>query len=293
MDDLDKDAYILNSLSKIRHKKYELYIVSRVLFVLNDPDIEFVCQQYVKTCNGYYFVDMYFPQFDLYLKINEPYHNEVKQRQRDLVRDLEILDAAKLTPYEMSVYDPETANLLPLSLINNKIFDFCMLIKKQKLRAISEQTFSPWIMNGARYDPERYLSKGVINVDDNVIVRKQHHALYLFGARYKGWQSGWWKQNDEYAVWFPRFYKRKNSPWDNRLSNDGSIIYEQRYDGNKISDKSNFHFKRIVFAHYRNTFGQTVYKFTGVFLPCIEQSNDYIHVHKLVSQSYPVKSKVV
>ena len=38
----EKDKYILDSLSKIKHKKYELYIVSRILFILNDPEIEFV-----------------------------------------------------------------------------------------------------------------------------------------------------------------------------------------------------------------------------------------------------------
>ena len=33
--------------------------------------------------------------------------------------------------------------------------------------------------------------------------------------------------------------------------------------------------KRIVFAHYKNVLGQTVYKFYGVFEPDWNKTNDY------------------
>ena len=76
-----------NILKKFFHnKKYELYVVSRVLFSLNDPEIEFICQQYVKTPKGRNFVDLYFPQFQLYLKVNEDYHGTEKQKENILYK---------------------------------------------------------------------------------------------------------------------------------------------------------------------------------------------------------------
>ena len=44
-----KDNYILASLASIgRNKKWELYVVTRIIHLLNDNDLEFACQKYVK-----------------------------------------------------------------------------------------------------------------------------------------------------------------------------------------------------------------------------------------------------
>ena len=44
---ITKDEYLLRNFSKISHKKWELYIVTRVLHLLDDPNVEYVCQQYI------------------------------------------------------------------------------------------------------------------------------------------------------------------------------------------------------------------------------------------------------
>ena len=46
---ISKDDYLLRNIFKIKHKKWELYIITRILHSLNDPDIEYVCQQFVKS----------------------------------------------------------------------------------------------------------------------------------------------------------------------------------------------------------------------------------------------------
>ena len=283
----ERDQYILNALSKIRHKKYELYVISRVLFTLDDPEIEFVCQQYVKTTSGRNFVDLYFPQFQCYLKVNEEYHFKTTQRELDKHRDREILEAVNLIPYELNIFrevngKPEP---LPLRIIDQKIAKFCQIIINLKNEKIAQGVFQPWSENSARYDPKRYIQAKMIHVDDNVIVRRQDHALRLFGANYKVWQPGWWQQNETHAVWFPKLYKRRNSIWDNKLSEDCETITEQRLDSATL-EKSNFHVKRIVFAHQKNSFGKTVYKFLGVFESCENRSTLSVHVHKLISKEY-------
>ena len=280
----ERDNYILNALSKIRHKKYELYVISRVLYTLNDPEIEFVCQQYVKTAKGRNFVDLYFPQFQIYLKINEDYHFKPMQRELDKFRDREILEAAKLKPYELNVFNELDGTLLPLNIVDQKISQFCDLIFKLKHERVAQGVFQPWSEKSSRYDLERYLNSKTIHVEDNILVRRQHHALRLFGADYKGWQRGWWQRNDTSAVWFPKLYQRRNSIWDNKLSEDGETITEQRLDGKAMEHQSNFHLKRIVFAHQRNSFGETVYKFLGVFESSETKSTSHVHVHKLISK---------
>ena len=46
---VSQDDYILRTFSKIQHKKWELYVITRIIHLLNDPELEFVCQQLIKT----------------------------------------------------------------------------------------------------------------------------------------------------------------------------------------------------------------------------------------------------
>ena len=39
---MTKDEYLLRNFSKITHKKWELFVITRILHRLNDPDIEYV-----------------------------------------------------------------------------------------------------------------------------------------------------------------------------------------------------------------------------------------------------------
>jgi hypothetical protein len=36
-----KNEYILRNLSKIKHKKWELFVITRIIYLLNDPEIEY------------------------------------------------------------------------------------------------------------------------------------------------------------------------------------------------------------------------------------------------------------
>ena len=49
---ITKDEYLLRNFSKIRHKKWELFVITRILHNLNDSNIEYVCQQYINPIQG-------------------------------------------------------------------------------------------------------------------------------------------------------------------------------------------------------------------------------------------------
>ena len=60
--DTDKDEYIIKSLASIgKRKKWELYVVTRIIHLLKNNDLEFTCQQYVKQkdLDGYFFTDLF------------------------------------------------------------------------------------------------------------------------------------------------------------------------------------------------------------------------------------------
>lgn len=277
-----KDDYLLHALSKIKHKKFELYVIAKVLFTLNDPDIEFICQQYVKSpdvAKRGYLVDLFFPQFHIYLKVNERFH--LQQVERDEIRDQEIIEVANIKPFEINEY-ADANTKYTLAQIDEHILAFCNSLKSLKNKLIAEQNFEPW-MFGSRYDVENYIGRKSLDVKDNIIVRKQVDALWLFGARYKGWQRAWWVRNENQAVWFPKLYELKNNKWDNRLLDDGVTIVERKKDGTVIDNAKNQNLDRIVFAHSRNALNETVYKFIGIFRTSKEKSTQYVNVHELIS----------
>ena len=102
-----KDDYILRSLSKISHKKWELFIVSRIIHNLEDPEIEFSCQQAIKTKkrDKPYLTDLCFPQLKLYLEVHESYHENEKQKLTDKHRKREILDAINFEEKVIKAYN--------------------------------------------------------------------------------------------------------------------------------------------------------------------------------------------
>ena len=49
---------------------------------------------------------------------------------------------------------------------------------------------------------------------------------------------------------------------------------------------------RIVFAHYKNIFGQTVYKFYGIYETDKSASNEYEHIHRRIKTKINLKKYI-
>ena len=52
---ISKDEYILRTFSKIKHKKWELFVITRIIHLLEDPDTfshiksKRICFDYIKS----------------------------------------------------------------------------------------------------------------------------------------------------------------------------------------------------------------------------------------------------
>ena len=124
-----KDQYVLRNFSKIQHKQWELYIITRIVHNLNDPEIEFVCQQLIKTPeNKKYYTDLCFPQLKLYCEIDEMQHSKILHSIADEDRMREIIDASEFKEKRIKIFD-ENLNIKKLEDINYEIDNFGDIIR--------------------------------------------------------------------------------------------------------------------------------------------------------------------
>ena len=271
----NKTEYILRSLQKIKNKKWEFYIISRILHGLSDDEIEFVTQQLVRRTDGTKaLTDIYFPQFNLHLEIDEPEHlnqiDEDDKREQDIVQETgHNVERIKIA------YDNKVEK--DLDTIRTDVDAWIAKILEWKKEA--GNNFTPWDYE-KKYSSEAVIARGHVSVKDNVVFRTQIEAMRCFGFTGKGWQRGAWKINDgtDDVVWFPRLYE--HGMWHNELVNNGTRICErarkedsiinteaiasikkQKEDGEKHRDR-----KHIVFAKARDSLGFNLLRYVGTFI---------------------------
>jgi very-short-patch-repair endonuclease len=295
-----KDEYLLRNFSKIRHKKWELFVITRILHLLDDPDIEYVCQQYVKVKgNKHYLTDLCFPSLKLYYEIDEGQHGEEKHLDNDKIRQREILEATDWVEKRIRVFDKNNRALgRNLNEVIEEVDSFVDYLKrrKEKFEKSSGKKIA-WDYEN-KFNPGKYLDSGFINVKNNVVLLTHKDCLKLFGYKSEGhFQHAWWENGTKHlnqAVWFPKLYP--NNDWNNSLSPDSLTITEQRKINGRVvkinPPKENRLRDRIVFAHYKNIFGQTVYKFYGVYETDKSASNEYEHIHRRIKTKINLKNYI-
>ncbi len=284
-----KDEYLLRNISKIRRKDWELFVITRILHNLKDPNIEYVCQQYINPKNSkkYYLADICFPSLELYYEINEQQHGEREHADADKIRQKEILEATHWIKKSVDVYEcDENDNRKdkPISEVEKEVDEFINFIRNRK-KYIEKRDNKKILWNFEdKYDPQVHIKKGFINVEDNVVFRYHRQALKLFGYKSENhFQPAWWEiKGTDKAVWFPKLYPNKE--WQNSITADGSTITQQKIiDGKKIKVTDTDSTKRIVFAHYKNILGETVYKFYGMYEVDWKKTNEYKQIFKRIT----------
>lgn len=263
---MNKLEFISRQLAKASSKKYEHYVITRIWHLLNDLDIKFVTQQYVVRPEGRALTDMYFPQLFIHIEIDELHHKN--QVDADILREVDIINA---TGHELIRVDV-TQELESL----NKIIDSIVTKIKEAKASISE--FKRWDIE-AEQNPRTYISRGTINLNDDVAFRTMVDAANCFGRIYK--EKGIWKggvfhpKEAGKLIWFPKLYPNKQ--WINSISNDEDYIYEKNsiekearnhIDGTKASPHN-----RIVFARVRSNLGDIMYRFKGEYELDFEKTN--------------------
>lgn len=290
MSDITKDEYILRRLTKISKKRFEYFVISRVIHKLDDPEIEFITQQLVRRPDGKYaLTDMYFPQFGIHLEVDEGQHLNEKHAEADKHRTEDIVS---LTNHEVhriaaaELLENDKAKALAIEKIKQETDLFVAKLQKLKQKQIGEGKFEPWDFDH-QYSAKRHLDVGLINSKENVLLRRQNEVLELFGYQGGVYQRGAWKIPDGSGdmVWFPRLYERED--WDNQLIENGTVITEtpktkQAKDTIKKALKTRFdEGNRIVFARVQDSLGFTMYRYVGTFRLDLKHSSQNKTVYRL------------
>lgn len=264
--------YNLNQLRRSFGKKYENYVISRILHKVGDEadDIQFVTQQYVKRPTGRALTDLYVPQFNLHIEIDEPAHEKIKDE--DLLRETDIVEATDGHVFRRINIESIKGDIKQL---NKKVDE----IAQEILELRQSDSFTPWNSED-EFNEKRIVSSGKLAVEDRPRFRTIAAAANLLGQNVNGMQKSFFrsKKYPDYKLWFPKFYK--NNLWDNKLVDDVAVLQEHNLGfGDLIQEKplslegTSHHFQklidekgcRIVFPRFKDNLGVIVYRFMGIY----------------------------
>lgn len=263
-----KTLHLTRQLQRCTHKRFELYAISRIIHKVDDLDVKFITQQYVSRPDGFALTDLYLPQLQLHIEIDEGFHK--KQIDADKIRELDIVSA---TQHEVYRIDASVS----IEQINQQVDELVALINTKIEQQKAEGVFAPWNPE-SEHSIERFKVLGYVDLKDDVAFRTSVEVCNLFGHNYAGFQrsSASVPGYPNHKLWFPKLYP--NGEWFNELSQDGKEILEYNIESMEkraevIEKNLQQDITMVVFARVRNEVGQTMYRFRGVFVQDFEKTS--------------------
>ncbi|MDA7690850.1 hypothetical protein N8782_00485 [Methylophilaceae bacterium] len=275
---LTKSEYILKQLNKSKNKIYEAYVTHRLFNALKSNDLRFSCQHYVKFEDGNYaLLDMYFPDLNIQVEIDEGHHNNKKniisdeERQELVKQTIDGLNSLErngiltlksdLEIFRVEIYDE--SSLKSIEQIDKDIDDVIEKIKN----IINDVKPSLWNFE-EEFSYKKYVNKKTITVSDNIQLKYISDVINLFGGKKDGnhftdgeQARGFGKLShinvQDINYWCPQ---KSHKNWDNRLSDDGLRIHEKRFEEHGKQE-----IKRATFFKAKDNLGIEFYRFVGVF----------------------------
>ena len=267
MDKVDHLAMMFNT--RTSGKKYENYIVNAIYQRIGEPELIPVTQQYVHSAEQagkYFFIDLYFPQINYGVEIDEAQHETKEHKQSDKERALDILSAVDCKLGRVSVTDGK--EVVPLETLNRYIDDQVQIIRDM---IASLDAPLVWITDDEK--KRSVIKRGYFDASDDVMYDNILEIRKMIGQEPKVSRRCCVKLNDDYMLWVP--FLAKSTPhggletlngWENILSEDGNVIKEKSPIGIKeYTVKYNADLKRVVFIHMKDMYGRESRKFLGVY----------------------------
>lgn len=278
MEKIEHLALMLNR--RTAGKKYENFVINAIYARIANPNLIPITQQYVKNkhCSKsnprkYYLLDLYFPQLNYGIEVDEGHHLNKKNVDQDKNRAEDILASIQCDEGRITIYNKD-GSLKTFDEVNEQINVEVEKVKgliKKKGRKLA------WLDNDARKNA--VIQRGYFKIDDEVDYKGITEIYNIVGHDVKNLGQGFVKLNDSYKLWGPYLAYQlgdetlitKNG-WENTLSEDKSIIYEipkdvDDPDPKEVPDGSwkENNVKRVVFMHIRDNFGCDKMRFLGVY----------------------------
>lgn len=284
----DLTDYVIRQLGRTKNKRYEAYVISRIIHLLNDFTLKFVTQQFVRLSNKKIaLTDLYFPQLGIHIEVDEGHHffknskieyslnltdepiYSISQTESDAMREEDIISITGHKIFRVNVYKNQEGEPQNLESIHQQIDKIIEEIKVAKNKKIEASTFKEWNIE-TECNPQTYIDLGSISLADNVVLKTTKDVCNCFGYNYKNYQRGGalHPYEEDTLIWFPRLYENKD--WVNTISPDGLTITEKSTDEaitfKKLEEWKNGPQKRIVFARVKdNLNSRAMYRFMGLY----------------------------
>lgn len=267
MKDLKRD-YLIKTFSRTKRKDYENYIINGIWHKLNRIDIQPITQQYVKRNDGKYaLIDLYFPQINLGVEIDEEYH--VKNSEHDSVREMsmeQLLGAYAETKDFSLLRVKAYESLDEINLQIDKV------VREVERRAI-EYDIDEWDIYKSPI--EQVIKNKKLSVKDNLLFDTIGQICFCFGKNTPKTQRSYSYIGNNYqllcqklAIQVGNDFKSVSNGWINILSDDWDTISESNDDKTIIRTNSSISYperNRVVFAKSKDTLGRNKYRFIGIF----------------------------
>lgn len=289
---LDHIAYMLNV--RTTGKAYENFIVNAIYTKVGNPDLMPYTQQYVHSPHDsrqYYLLDLYFPQLDYGVEIDEGHHLNEVQKERDKLREEDIRSAIECEEDRIPIFDANHQK--------RSYEEVCKDIDRvvQTIREkISEKGPLKWESNAEK---KRIVEgKGRFSAKDDVYFDTVTEIYNICGGKRTGNEKGtnakmmrkcYYRLNDKYKLWVPvlaiadqnnNVIGGKNG-FKNTLSEDHSILKET--SDRPMDPLMDSNYKRVIFMRMKDRFGRQCIKFIGLF-EISSESTDYLHVYNRIAE---------
>lgn len=271
-EQLDHIAYMFNVRTK--GKKYENFIVNAIYTKVGNPDLIPVTQQYVKNPNDprkYYLLDLYFPQINFGVEIDEGQHISEEHQASDRERAEAIKNAIKCEEVRIPIVDKTTGEKRSYAEICN---DIDIVVQKIKQK-IEDNDGVKWVTNEEKKQSLGLVKNGpgVFNIDQNVTYRSITEIYNICGGcrrtgeDAKSLQKGFYRLNSKYYLWVPTLTidgAPSRSNYKNYLNEDGTVITEIN-DNPQGWESYHGDSDRVVFMRMKDIYGRPCIRFIGVF----------------------------
>ena len=289
-EQLDHIAYMFNVRTK--RKAYENFIVNAIYTKVGNPELMPVTQQYVKNPNdsrGYYLLDLYFPQINFGVEIDEGHHCNEMNQLKDEEREEAIKCAIECDEERIAIYAQNADGCWRKRSYNEICADIDRIVAMIKAK-IDAKGGVDWVTNDEKIEAVK--NSGVFDIEDDVNYRTITEIYNICGGSRRNGnpvdslQRAYLKLNDNYHLWVPTLaiktdngdYLSKHD-YHNFLNEDKTIITESSLEKpfgeskhcttpqacnncKKCNAPSTF---RVVFLRAKDMFGKPSIRFIGVF----------------------------
>lgn len=287
-EQLDHIAYMLNVRTK--RKAYENFIVNAIYTKVGNPELMPVTQQYVRNPNDprrYYLLDLYFPQINFGVEVDEGYHCNESNRLMDEEREEAIKSAIECDEERIAIFAETEDGGWRKRSYSEICADIDRIVAMIKARIDAIPGGVDWVTNDEKI--EEVKRKGIFEVGDGVTYGTIAEIYNICGGsrssgkEVKNLRRAYLRLNQNYHLWVPTLaiktqdgeYTSKHD-YHNLLNEDKTIIEERSLKGpfgevknlktvgecNKCKKPDDY---RVVFLRANDMFGNSSIRFIGVF----------------------------